>query len=121
MQVPGVIRPRTGTQREIISTLPERPHATAGDLQRTEGGPGVAHEYNQVSDPGAGEVSIPDRDDAIAEADPPGHSSSNTYYTRNVRVFAGDRGREDDSPAVPAPTARAPPAPGTIEVSGPPD
>jgi hypothetical protein len=80
-----------------------------------------------VGDPGAGEVSIPDRDEAVpdtdtdTDTDPPGRSSSNTYYTRNVRVFTGDRGREDDSTPAPAPTARAPPAPGTIEVSGPPD
>ncbi len=69
----------------------------AGYLQRTEGGPGVAHEYEQVGDPGAGEVSIPDRDEAVPDTDLPGRSSSNTYYTRNVRVFTGDRGREDGS------------------------
>jgi hypothetical protein len=32
MHVPGVVRPRTDTQRDIISTLRERPHATAGEL-----------------------------------------------------------------------------------------
>jgi hypothetical protein len=74
-----------------------------------------------VGDPGAGEVSIPDREEAVHDTDPPGHSSSNTYYTRNVRVFPGDGPLEDDSTPAPAPTARAPPAPGTIEVSGPPD
>ena len=92
----------------------------AGYLQRTDGGPGVAHEYDQVGEPGAGEVSIPDRDEAVPDTDPPGHSSSNTYYTRNVRVFASDRPRKDNSTPPPRTYARAPPAPGTIEGVGPP-
>jgi hypothetical protein len=99
--------------RRVLSELVD-----AGYLQREDGGPGRAHSYERIDDPGAGEVSIPDRDDAVP--DTPGRSSSNTYYTRNVRVFAPDRGREDDSTPAPGTYTRAPPAPGTIEATGPP-
>jgi len=92
----------------------------AGYLQRTEGGPGRAHSYERIDDPGAGEVSIPDRDEAIPDTETPGRSSSNTYYTRNVRVFDPDRPREDDSTPPPRTYTLAPPAPGTIKGVGPP-
>jgi hypothetical protein len=99
--------------RRVLSELVD-----AGYLQREDRGPGRAHAYDQVGDPGAGEVSIPDRADVVPET--PGHSSSNEYYTGNVRVFDPDRGREDVSTTTPAVSIRAPPAPGTIEATGPP-
>jgi hypothetical protein len=99
--------------RRVLSELVD-----AGYLQREDGGPGRAHSYKRIDDPGAGEVSIPDRDDAVPNT--PGRSLSDTYYTKNVRVFDPDCGREDDSTPPPAAVARAPPAPSTIEGVGPP-
>jgi hypothetical protein len=101
--------------RRVLSELVE-----SGYLEREDGGPGRAHSYERIDDPGAGEVSIPDRDEAVPDTETPGRSSSNTYYTRNVRVFSPDRPREDDSTPPPGTYTRAPPAPGTIEGVGPP-
>jgi hypothetical protein len=99
--------------RRVLSELVD-----AGYLQREDRGPGRAHAYDQVGDPGAGEVSIPDRDEVVP--DTPGLSSSNVYYTGNVRVFGGDTRGTDVSTTTPAVSIRAPPAPGTIEATGPP-
>jgi len=101
--------------RRVLSELVD-----AGYLAREDGGPGRAHSYERLDDPGAGEVSIPDRDEAVPDTETPGRSSSSTYYTRNVRVFDPDRPCEDDSTPPPRTYTRAPPAPGTIEATGPP-
>jgi hypothetical protein len=90
----------------------------AGYLQREDGGPGHAHIYSQAEDPGAGEVSIPNRDDVVPAA--PRQSSSNVYYTWNVRVFDPKDGSEDASTTAAAARIRAPPAPEIMEPTGPP-
>ena len=84
----------------------------AGYLAREDGGPERAHSYERLDDLGAGEVSIPDRDEAVPDTETPRRSSSHTHYTRNVRVFDPNRPREDDLTPPPRTYTRAPPTPG---------
>jgi len=91
--------------------------ATAGYLRCVEASSGRAKTYDRVDDPSAGEVSLPDRDHAVAEG---GHSPTNEYYTWNVRV----RPRWADVEAVEARPAGvnhlAPPDPASVEGLDPP-
>jgi hypothetical protein len=105
-------------ERQVRRVLGEL--VDAGYLKREDGGPGRAHSYERIDDPGAGEVSIPDRDEAVPDTETPGRSSSNTHYTQNVRVFDPDRSRENDSTPSLGTYTRAPPAPRTIEGVEPP-
>ncbi|WP_418280829.1 hypothetical protein [Halorubrum sp. DTA98] len=99
------------TRRQVRRVLAEL--AEAGYLRRVDGGPGVANVYEPADTPGAGEVDLPDRGDAIrAEG---GRAAHTQYYTWNVRVFGGE---------TPSGTARstpevrqrgAPPSPTAVE------
>jgi hypothetical protein len=90
----------------------------AGYLHREDGGPGRAHTYERIDDPGAGEATLPEREEVVSDS--PGRSPSQVYYTTNVRVFGSDCGRKEVSTPPAGRSARAPPAPGAIESVGPP-
>ncbi|EMA64979.1 hypothetical protein C470_00470, partial [Halorubrum distributum JCM 13561] len=64
--------------RRVLRELVE-----AGYLRRIGGGDGLANVYEAADVPGAGEVELPERDDAVAAE--PGRTASNQYYTWNVR------------------------------------
>lgn len=92
----------------------------AGYLQRTEHGPGRAHTYEPVDEPGAGEVALPDRVDALASSAEGGRSSTDQYYTWNVRVHD-----ENDGPTIGELGSRptryhAPPSPNATAGADPP-
>jgi len=100
--------------RRVLAEL-----ADAGYVRRVEASPGRATTYERVDDPNAGDVSLPEREEAVSVADP-GHTASNEYYTWNVRVFGGDMGDTRSDAAVAAPTLRAPPAPAAADGVEPP-
>jgi len=100
--------------RRVLAEL-----ADAGYVRRVEASPGRATTYERVDDPTAGDVSLPERDEAVSVGDP-GHTVSNEYYTWNVRVFGGQRADTPSDAAVAAPTLRAPPAPASVDGLEPP-
>jgi len=56
----------------------------AGYLRRVSSREGVASTYERAGDPGAGEVDLPDRADAVDAGAEPGRCPTNQYYTWNV-------------------------------------
>jgi hypothetical protein len=92
----------------------------AGYLQRVGGGAGRANVYERVDEPGAGEVDLPERGDAVAATGEAGSPRSKQYYTWNVRVFGGEPTAESAVEGGPMTTSRAPPAPTAVEGVEPP-
>ena len=106
------------TKRQVRRVLGEL--VEAGYLRRVSEADGQASTFEPAaaSQPGAGEVELPERSEAVAAE--PGRSPHNQYYTWNVRVW---RVTEADSPlerADHAGTLGAPPAPATVEADPPP-
>jgi len=100
--------------RRVLAEL-----ADAGYVRRVDAGAGRATTYERVDDPTAGEVSLPEREEAVSAGDP-GHKPTNEYYTWNVRVRGGD---EAVTPADTTPSTvgtRAPPAPASVDGLEPP-
>jgi len=95
--------------RQVRRVLAEL--ANAGYLDRRDTGEGLANEYDPVEQPGAGEVELPDRDDAVANGATPGHPAYGDIYTWNVRVRGGSSGGDPAPEPTPARTRGAPPAP----------
>jgi hypothetical protein len=88
----------------------------AGYIEKVGGGEGLANAYQPVDNPGAGEVELPERDEAVD----PGRSPSNESYTWNVRV-SGVISRSDPAEGVKrSPAQRAPPSPATTDGVEPP-
>ncbi len=98
--------------------------ADAGYLDREHTGPGRANVYHPVAQPGAGEVELPDRDDAVASSagstDDPGRDGFSIPYTWNVRVAPGEYDSRDGPRGRTGVIPGAPPAPRAAE-AGPPD
>ena len=104
------------SRRQVRRVLAEL--ADAGYLERVTVGDGIATEYRPADTPGAGEVELPAREDAVDAT--AGHTAHNQYYTWNVRVFGGDPAL-DTAPAAPArPDRAAPPAPTAVDTGDPP-
>ncbi len=93
--------------RRILAELVE-----AGYLRRSDPGVGRANTYEPVDTPGAGEVDLPTREEAVE----PGRSASRQYYTGNVRVWGGDPPLERRDPGGSARMVRAPSAPAVATV-----
>ncbi|MBB6647978.1 FaeA/PapI family transcriptional regulator [Halobellus ruber] len=104
------------SRRQVRRVLAEL--AEAGYLQRVSAGEGVATVYGPGDQPGAGEVDLPRREDAVDAT--AGHGPSKEYYTWNVRVAGGETASETGSPAPSTRPVGAPPAPEAVEASGPP-
>ena len=102
--------------RRVLAELVE-----AGYIRHVGGGNGVAKVYEPSSDPGAGEVDLPERGDAVASDTAPGPTATNQYYTWNVRVRGGDAG--GDTPQQPAEVRQcgAPPSPAAVDGVKPPE
>jgi hypothetical protein len=94
--------------RRVLRELVE-----AGYLRRVGGGDGLANVYEAADVPGAGEVELPERDDAVAAE--PGRTTSNQYYTWNVRVFGGDDTIDTVSEDEPVRQRGAPPSPTAVD------
>jgi hypothetical protein len=101
--------------RRVLAELVE-----AGYLRRVGGGDGVANVYEPSSEPGAGEVELPERRDAVANGVEGGHSATNQYYTWNVRVFAGEVGGDSPQSGGEERQRKAPPSPPAVDAVGPP-
>ena len=96
--------------RRVLAELVE-----AGYLRRDRRGEGLANVYKPAGDtPGAGEVDLPERSDAVENATGPGQSPSNQYYTWNVRVFGGDSPPRGESTPPATATLGAPPGPEAV-------
>jgi hypothetical protein len=76
--------------------------------------------YEPSSEPGAGEVELPERRDAVANGVEGGHSATNQYYTWNVRVFAGEVGGDSPQSGGEERQRKAPPSPPAVDAVGPP-
>ena len=97
------------TTRQVRRVLAEL--VEAGYLTQVSGEPGKAKVYDPQSEPGAGEVNLPDRPQAAGHGGDGGPDSSNQSYTWSVRVYGGNREVITESKvATPRPTG-APPAP----------
>ena len=96
----------------------------AGYLDCEDTGPGRANVYDPAAQPSAGEVELPDRDDAVASSagstDGPGRDAFSIPYTWNVRVAPGEYDSRDGPPGRTGVIPGAPPAPRAAE-AGPPD
>ncbi|MUW14787.1 hypothetical protein GJ633_09010 [Halorubrum sp. CBA1125] len=101
--------------RQVRRVLAEL--ADAGYIRRVEEAPGRATTYERVDEPGAGEVELPDRGEAVAAT---GHTATNVPYTWNVRVFGGETTPSAGDPASPTRVTHAPPAPDTVDGVEPP-
>jgi len=103
--------------RRVLSEL-----VRAGYLRRDRRGEGLANVYEpSATTPGAGEVELTDRSEAVATGDEAGQSAHNQYYTWNVRVFGGESlGEPVATPAAPTELG-APPSPALAEASNPPE
>ncbi|OYR75157.1 hypothetical protein [Halorubrum ezzemoulense] len=99
------------TRRQVRRVLAEL--AEAGYLRRVDGGPGVANVYEPADTPGAGEVDLPRRGDAIAAEG--GRDAHTQYHTWNVRVFGGNDPPDTAREAPPGRQRGAPPSPTTVE------
>ena len=96
------------TKRQVRRVLAEL--TEAGYLRRVEAGDGIASVYEpSTAGPGAGEVDLPERADAVDSE--PGHSASNEYYTWNVRVSTLSDEVIGDDTAEPSTALGAPPSP----------
>ncbi|RLM62552.1 hypothetical protein [Halorubrum sp. Atlit-26R] len=99
------------SRRQVRRVLVEL--TDAGYIRRVDGGDGLANVYEPAAEPGAGEVDLPDRDDAVAAQ--PGRSSLNQYYTWNVRVFGGEPAANKGHDSPPVRQRGAPPSPTAAE------
>ncbi|MFY4815027.1 hypothetical protein ACOJIV_20380 [Haloarcula sp. AONF1] len=99
------------SRRQVRRVLAEL--TDAGYIRRVDGGDGLANVYEPAAEPGAGEVDLPERDDAVAAQ--PGRSSLNQYYTWNVRVFGGEPAPNTGHDSPPVRQRGAPPSPTTAE------
>jgi len=101
--------------RRVLAELVE-----AGYIRHVDGGDGVAKVYEPSSEPGAGEVDLPERSEAVESDVEGGSLPSDQYYTWNVRVRGGGAGA--DRPKRPAEVRQrgAPPSPAAVDGSGPP-
>ncbi|WP_066417047.1 hypothetical protein [Halorubrum aethiopicum] len=113
----------TADVREVVDVGPRQVRrvlaelADAGYIRRVEEAPGRATTYERVDEPGAGEVELPERDEAVATG---GHAATNVPYTWNVRVFGGEIDPPAAEPASPVRVTGAPPAPDTVDGVEPP-
>lgn len=105
------------SDRQVRRVLAEL--VNAGYLEQLDGGDGIANTYGRGSDPGAGEVSLPDRESAVVSAQG-GHSACNQYYTWNVRVGGRSGGGEGGDRPSSTRAPGAPPAPTPVDVEEPP-
>ena len=101
--------------RRVLAELVE-----AGYIRHVGGGDGVAKVYEPSSDPGAGEVDLPERSDAVEADTEPGRSSSIQYYTWNVRVRGGEQGSTQQHTPVEVRQRGAPPSPTAVDGVEPP-
>jgi len=107
------------TPRQVRRVLDEL--VRAGYLRRDRRGEGLANVYEPAaSTPGAGEVELPERGDAVKTDAEPGQRSTNQYYTWNVRVFGGDSGLVEHPATAPPAELGAPPSPEVADASQPP-
>jgi DNA-binding transcriptional ArsR family regulator len=112
----------TADVREVVDVTPRQVRrvlaelAEAGYVRRVEEAEGRATTYERVDDPGAGEVDLPNRDEAVA----PGREATKEYYTWNVRVRGGDAARTPAEPAGTPEVIGAPPAPDAVDGVEPP-
>ena len=100
--------------RRVLAELVE-----AGYLRHVGGGDGTAKVYEPAGSPGAGEVDLPERGAAVANAADPGRAATNEYYTWNVRVAPAESYFRGGRTGVKAAPRGAPPAP-RGEAAGPP-
>ena len=93
----------------------------AGYLRRDRRGEGRANVYEPAANtPGAGEVDLPERADAVEADGEPGRRATNQYYTWNVRVFGGETfGQPETAPTAPTELG-APPSPTAVDGVEPP-
>lgn len=105
------------TKRQVRRVLAEL--VDAGYLERLSSGDGVATVYGRGVDPGAGEVSLPDRESAVAPSKG-GRTASNQYYTWNVRVGERSTGEAGGDTSTPRRASGAPPAPTPADGGEPP-
>jgi hypothetical protein len=101
--------------RRVLDELDE-----PGYVDKTETGEGLANEYDGLEQPAAGEVELPDRDEAVASGSAPGHDPYVDTYTWNVRVRGGETAVQPPREPTPTRARGAPPAPRAAE-TGPPD
>jgi DNA-binding transcriptional ArsR family regulator len=101
------------TPRQVRRVLAEL--ADAGYVRRVEEREGRATTYERVDDPGAGEVDLPEREDAVATRTAP----VKEYYTWNVRVRGGDSAPSSPDPVGTPEVVGAPPAPDASDGVGP--
>jgi len=112
----------TADVREVIDVTPRQVRrvlaelAEAGYVRRVEEAEGRATTYERVDDPGAGEVDLPTRDEAVATRTP----AVKEYYTWNVRVRGGDAARTPTERPGGAEVIGAPPAPAVVDGIEPP-
>ncbi|MFD1687599.1 hypothetical protein [Halobellus litoreus] len=104
------------SKRQVRRVLREL--VDAGYLRRVSSGDGVASVYEPSSTPGAGEVDLPAREDAVGVEG--GRDATKEYYTWNVRVSGGESGRNPAGEPARVSTPGAPPAPGTVDGVEPP-
>jgi DNA-binding transcriptional ArsR family regulator len=102
--------------RRVLAELVE-----AGYIRHVGGGAGVAKVYEPSSDPGAGEVDLPERGDAVAADGQPGPTATNQYYTWNVRVRGGEQDSAQQHTPIEVRHRGAPPSPTAVDGVEPPD
>lgn len=110
----GAVDVSTRHVRRVLAELVE-----AGYLRHVGGGDGTAKVYESAGAPGAGEVKLPDRSNAVANGAAAGRGATKEYYTWNVRVEEAGSYLHDAETGVRAAPRGAPPAPGG-EAAGPP-
>ena len=100
--------------RRVLTELEE-----AGYVDRVSSAAGVATVFAPGDQPGAGEVDLLDREDAVDAT--AGRGASSEYYTWNVRVVDGTPALETSSPPASTRPVGAPPAPTAAAEADPPD
>ena len=113
--VGDVVDVSTRHVRRVLAELVE-----AGYLRHVGGGDGTAKVYESAGAPGAGEVELPDRGDAVANGAAAGRGATKEYYTWNVRVERAGSYLHDAETGVRAAPRGAPPAPRGEAAGSPP-
>ena len=116
--VADVLEEVEASKRHVRRVLGEL--ADAGYVDLVDSGAGRANVYERASDPGAGEVALPDRDESVEPAGEAGRGSHTEYYTWNVRVSGVNEYDRGDRPGTSTRAAGAPPAPDSVDGVEPP-
>jgi len=116
--VADVLEEVEASKRHVRRVLGEL--ADAGYVDLVDSGAGRANVYERASDPGAGEVELPDRVESVEPGADGGRDAHTEYYTWNVRVSGVNEYDRGARPGTSTRAAGAPPAPASVDGVKPP-